>query len=66
MIVIFLSYSFRSEKIFSSSGDICLKLREEDVDTIFKVIVECKDASKQAQLMVALQAMAKVLPFAAS
>ena len=68
MIITFLSYSFsfHSEQIFSSSGEICLKLREKDVDTIFEVIVECKEASTQAQLMVALQAMAKVLLLVAS
>ena len=48
-------------QIFASSGQLCLKLRDEDVDTIFEVIVECEDASTQAQLMVTLQAMAKVV-----
>ena len=51
---------FLFEQIFASSGQFCLKLRDEDVDTIFEVILDCKDASTQAQLMVTLQAMAKV------
>ena len=44
-----------------SSAEICMKVREEDVDTIFDVIVECDDASTQAKLVIALQAMAKVM-----
>ena len=46
--------------MFAAGADICLKVREEDVETIFEVIVESKDASIQAQLMDALQAMARV------
>ena len=46
--------------MFAAGADICLKVKEEDVDIIFEVIVESKDASTQAQLLDALQAMAKV------
>ena len=47
-------------QVFAAGAEICLKIREQDVDTIFEIIVDCKDASTQAQLMDALQAMAKV------
>ena len=48
-------------QVFAAGPEICLKVREEHVETIFALIAEHKStASTQAQLMIALQALVKV------
>ena len=37
-----------------------MKVKEEDVDAIFETIVASRDTATQAQLLISLQALAKV------
>ena len=47
-------------QVFAAGPEICLKVREEHVETIFVLTAEHKStASTQAQLMIALQALVK-------
>ena len=47
-------------QVFAAGPEICLKVREEHVETIFVLTTEHKSAaSTQAQLMIALQALVK-------
>ena len=38
-----------------------MKVKEKNVDAIFKTIVDSRDPYTQAQLLISLQALAKVL-----
>ena len=38
-----------------------MKVKEEDVDAIFETIIDSRDPYTQAQLLISLQALAKVL-----
>ena len=46
--------------MFTGSPELSLNVKEEDVERIFQLLVECTDMFAQSQLMETLDAMAKV------
>ena len=47
--------------MFTGGPDFVLKVTECHVERIFEIIVNCQDATVQAQFMITLEAMAKVM-----
>ena len=46
--------------MFTGCPELSLNVKEEDVEQIFQLVVECTDMFAQSQLMETLDAMAKV------
>ena len=46
--------------MFTGSPELSLNVKEEDVERIFQLLVECTDMFAQSQLMETLDAMSKV------
>ena len=47
--------------MFTGGAELALRVTESHVDRIFEIIVDCQNGSVQAQFMITLEAMAKVM-----
>lgn len=47
-------------QVFSGAPELCLNVKDEDINKIFELIVETDDTLCQARLMDALDAVSKV------
>lgn len=51
-------------QVFTGGPELILKVSEAHLERIFEIIIDCKNPTVQAQFMVTLEAIAKVLrPF---
>ena len=58
MIQYLLNYSF---KVFTGGPELKMKVADDQIEKIFEIIISCNHPMAQAQFVVALEAIVKVI-----